>query len=159
MPKFWTIQKPDVRQFSVSGFAAALKPSAFYRWACGPIVFYQIISSTCALMYFYVGMTNGAKWTSGTLIGGSPDAPWAHQPLPHDQDPCQASQSQSPPLDHICVFIQGWKIKAHGFMGTQWSNWRDTSMQHPLWNVGNPSRRKWWGQSIIGGRPTPLWRL
>ena len=29
MPKYLTIQKPDVRQFSVSGFAAALKPNAF----------------------------------------------------------------------------------------------------------------------------------
>ena len=29
MPKFLTIQKPNVRQFSVSGFAAALKPNNF----------------------------------------------------------------------------------------------------------------------------------
>ena len=29
LPKFLTIQKPDIRQFSVSGFAAALKPNNF----------------------------------------------------------------------------------------------------------------------------------
>ena len=29
MPKFLTIQKPNNRQFSVSGFAAALKPNNF----------------------------------------------------------------------------------------------------------------------------------
>ena len=29
MPKFLTIQKPNVRQFSVSGFAPALKPNNF----------------------------------------------------------------------------------------------------------------------------------
>ena len=29
LPKFLTIQKPNVRQFSVSGFAAALKPNNF----------------------------------------------------------------------------------------------------------------------------------
>ena len=29
MHKFLTIQKPDIRQFSVSGFAAALKPNDF----------------------------------------------------------------------------------------------------------------------------------
>jgi hypothetical protein len=29
MPNFLTIQKPKVRQFSVSGFAAALKPNIF----------------------------------------------------------------------------------------------------------------------------------
>jgi hypothetical protein len=38
MPKFLTIQKSDIRHFSISGFAAALKPSepfdgTFYkRW-------------------------------------------------------------------------------------------------------------------------------
>ena len=31
LPKFLTIQKPDIRQFSVSGFAAALKPNDFNR--------------------------------------------------------------------------------------------------------------------------------
>jgi hypothetical protein len=44
MPKFLTIQKPDIRQFSVNGFAAALKPNDFngtnsrdgvLRWSCG----------------------------------------------------------------------------------------------------------------------------
>ena len=30
MPKFLTIQKYNLRQFSVSGFAAALKPNNFY---------------------------------------------------------------------------------------------------------------------------------
>jgi hypothetical protein len=29
LPKFLTIQKPDIRQFSISGFAAALKPNDF----------------------------------------------------------------------------------------------------------------------------------
>ena len=29
MPKFLTIQKPDIRQFSVNGFAATLKPNDF----------------------------------------------------------------------------------------------------------------------------------
>ena len=29
MPKFLTFQKPDIRQFSVSGFAATLKPNDF----------------------------------------------------------------------------------------------------------------------------------
>ena len=29
MPNYLTIQKPNVRQFSVSGFAAALKPNSF----------------------------------------------------------------------------------------------------------------------------------
>ena len=29
IPKFLTIQKPNLRQFSVSGFAAALKPNNF----------------------------------------------------------------------------------------------------------------------------------
>ena len=29
LPKFLTIQKPDIRQFFVSGFAAALKPNDF----------------------------------------------------------------------------------------------------------------------------------
>ena len=29
MPKFLTFQKPDIRQFSVSGFAIALKPDDF----------------------------------------------------------------------------------------------------------------------------------
>ena len=29
MPKFLTIQKLNVRQFSISGFAAALKPNNF----------------------------------------------------------------------------------------------------------------------------------
>ena len=29
MPKFLTIQKPDIWQFSLSGFAAALKPNDF----------------------------------------------------------------------------------------------------------------------------------
>ena len=29
MPKFLTIQKPDIKQFSVSGFAVALKPNDF----------------------------------------------------------------------------------------------------------------------------------
>ena len=29
MPKFLTIQNPNVRQFSISGFAAALKPNNF----------------------------------------------------------------------------------------------------------------------------------
>jgi len=29
IPKFLTIQKPDIRQFSLSGFAAALKPNDF----------------------------------------------------------------------------------------------------------------------------------
>ena len=29
MPKYLTIQKPNVRQFAVSGFAAALKPNNF----------------------------------------------------------------------------------------------------------------------------------
>ena len=39
MPNFLTIQKPDIRHFSVSGFAVALKPSlpfdeTFYkRWS------------------------------------------------------------------------------------------------------------------------------
>ena len=34
-------------------------------------------------------------------------------------DPCEASQSHSPPLDHTCVFSQGWRIRSHGFMGPQ----------------------------------------
>jgi hypothetical protein len=29
MPKFLTIQKPNIMQFSVSGFATALKPNIF----------------------------------------------------------------------------------------------------------------------------------
>ena len=29
MPNYLTIQKPNVRQFSISGFAAALKPNNF----------------------------------------------------------------------------------------------------------------------------------
>ena len=29
IPKFLTIRKPDIRQFSVSGFATALKPNDF----------------------------------------------------------------------------------------------------------------------------------
>ena len=29
IPKFLIIQKPDIRQFSISGFAAALKPDDF----------------------------------------------------------------------------------------------------------------------------------
>ena len=30
MPNCLTIQKPNLRQFSISGFAAALKPNDFY---------------------------------------------------------------------------------------------------------------------------------
>ena len=53
-------------------------------------IFYQIISSTCALMYFYVGMTNGAKWTSGTLIGG--------RPTPHGPtSPCHMTRIHAKP--------------------------------------------------------------
>jgi len=29
MPKFLTVQKPDIRQFCVNGFVAALKPNDF----------------------------------------------------------------------------------------------------------------------------------
>jgi hypothetical protein len=29
LPKFLTIQKPDIRKFSVSGFVIALKPNDF----------------------------------------------------------------------------------------------------------------------------------
>ena len=42
LPKFLTIQKPDIRQFSVSGFAAALKPNDFdgtnYKTWCAKMV-------------------------------------------------------------------------------------------------------------------------
>ena len=42
MPKFLTFQKPDIRQFSVSGFAAALKPNDFdgtnYKTWCAKMV-------------------------------------------------------------------------------------------------------------------------
>jgi hypothetical protein len=42
MPKFLTIQKPDIRQFFVSGFATALKPNDFdgmnYKIWCAKMV-------------------------------------------------------------------------------------------------------------------------
>jgi hypothetical protein len=43
MPKFLIIQKPDIRHFSVSGFAAVLKPSepfdgTFYRRWCSKMI-------------------------------------------------------------------------------------------------------------------------
>jgi hypothetical protein len=43
MPKFLTIQKSDIRHFSVSGFAAALKPSepfdgTFYKRWCSKMI-------------------------------------------------------------------------------------------------------------------------
>jgi hypothetical protein len=50
MPKFLTIQKYDVRHFSVSGFAAALKPSepfdgTFYkRWRSKIIMWLTVMN-------------------------------------------------------------------------------------------------------------------
>ena len=48
---------------------------------------------------------------------GHPTNLWTHEALPRWHDPCEVSQSHSPPLDHTCVFTQGWKMKSHGFMG------------------------------------------
>ena len=49
MSKFLTIQKPDVRHFSISGFAAALKPdnfdgSNYKRWRARMILWLTAMS-------------------------------------------------------------------------------------------------------------------
>jgi len=50
MPKFLTFQKPDIRQFSVSGFAAALKPDDFdgtnyKRWRAKMVLWLTAMNS------------------------------------------------------------------------------------------------------------------
>ena len=97
-------------------------------------------------------MTNRGKWAGGATIWWSPDL-WTHQALLRWQDPCEVSQSHSPPLDHTCVFAQGWKMKSHGFMGPQQNIQCDKSCQHTPYYVGTPSRRKWWGLATIGRSP------
>jgi len=61
---------------------------------------------------------------------GHPTNLWTHEALPRWHDPCEVSQSHSPPLDHTCVFTQGWKMKSHGFIGPQRSIQHDRSGEH-----------------------------
>jgi hypothetical protein len=62
MTKFLTIQKPDIRRFSVSGFAAALKPSDFdgtnyKRWRA------KIVLWLTAMNYYHAAQGKPQQFT------------------------------------------------------------------------------------------------
>jgi hypothetical protein len=57
MPSFLTIQKPDIRHFSVSGFAAALKPSEPFDGT-----FYKIWHSKMILWSTTMNCYHAAQW-------------------------------------------------------------------------------------------------
>jgi len=66
-------------------------------------------------------------------ITSSPTSTWAPQAMPSHHDPREASQSHSPPLDHTCVFSQGWRIQVTWIHGpTSEATRCDQDDSHPI---------------------------